>query len=169
MHAIYRSYRDLRDLHAFRMRVVSSPMRVGLPSWLQLCASITGWTLMPHRWISIPSSRSEGGADVPCFAGRHRQGQRGSVGAFYNHPKLGYSIFVNADTAPGRQTFTMAHEFAHALFHYPTVGVVSRKGDRDPKERFADAFAAHFLVPAACSVSSPSRAGERTESSPTGP
>jgi IrrE N-terminal-like domain len=75
------------------------------------------------------------------------QGSEGGSGAFYNHPKLGYSILVNADTAPGRQTFTMAHEFAHALFHYPTVGVISRKGDRDPKERFTDAFAAHFFVP----------------------
>jgi hypothetical protein len=75
------------------------------------------------------------------------RGNKGVSGAFYNHPKLGYSILVNADTAPGRQTFTMAHEFAHALFHYPTVGVVSRTGDRDPKERFADTFAAHFLVP----------------------
>ena len=75
------------------------------------------------------------------------QGSEGVSGAFYNHPELGYSILVNADTAPGRQTFTLAHEFAHALFHYPTVGVISRKGDRDPKERFADVFAAHFLVP----------------------
>ncbi|WP_166395181.1 ImmA/IrrE family metallo-endopeptidase [Rubrobacter marinus] len=75
------------------------------------------------------------------------RGSEGVSGAFYNHPKLGYSILVNADTAPGRQAFTMAHEFAHALFHYQTVGVISRKGDRDPKERFADIFAAHFLVP----------------------
>ncbi|MDP9409824.1 MAG: XRE family transcriptional regulator [Actinomycetota bacterium] len=75
------------------------------------------------------------------------RGHDGVSGAFYNHPKLGYCILVNADTTPGRQAFTLAHEFAHALFHYPTVGVISRKGDRDPKERFADAFAAHFLVP----------------------
>jgi Zn-dependent peptidase ImmA (M78 family)/DNA-binding XRE family transcriptional regulator len=75
------------------------------------------------------------------------QGTNGVSGAFYNHPRLGYSILVNADTTPGRQAFTLAHEFAHALFHYPTVGVISRKGDRDSKERFADAFAAHFLVP----------------------
>lgn len=74
-------------------------------------------------------------------------GSDGVSGAFYNHPKLGYSILVNADTAPGRQVFTLAHEFAHALFHYPNGGVISRKGDRDPKERFADAFAAHFLIP----------------------
>jgi Zn-dependent peptidase ImmA (M78 family)/DNA-binding XRE family transcriptional regulator len=76
------------------------------------------------------------------------KGSAGVSGAFYNHPKLGYSILVNSDTTPGRQAFTLAHEFAHALYHYPTVGVISRKGARDPKERFADAFAAHFLVPA---------------------
>ncbi len=68
-------------------------------------------------------------------------------GAFYNHPQLGYCILVNADTTPGRQAFTLAHEFCHALFHYPLGGLISRKGDRDAKEAFADAFAAHFLVP----------------------
>lgn len=50
-------------------------------------------------------------------------------------------------TPPRPSNLHHAHEFAHALYHYPTVGVISRKGDRDPKERFADAFAAHFLVP----------------------
>lgn len=36
---------------------------------------------------------------------------------------------------------------AHALFHYQERGLVSRTRDPDRKERFADAFAAHFLVP----------------------
>lgn len=71
----------------------------------------------------------------------------GVSGAFYNHSRLGYCILVNYDTTPGRQAFTLAHEFAHALFHYPSGGMVSWKGYRDPRERFADAFAAHFLVP----------------------
>ncbi len=75
------------------------------------------------------------------------EGWGGISGGFYNHPKLGYSILVNADTTPGRQAFTLAHEFAHALFHYPSGGLVSRKGYNDSKERFADRFAAHFLVP----------------------
>lgn len=77
-----------------------------------------------------------------------RIGDAGGVsGVFYNHPRLGSCVLVNTDTTPGRQTFTLAHEFAHALFHYQERGLVSRAGDPDRKERFADAFAAHFLVP----------------------
>jgi len=70
-------------------------------------------------------------------------------GIYYNHPRLGACILVNTDTTPGRQVFTLAHEFAHALFHHRETGLVSRAGDRDRKERFADVFAGHFLVPSA--------------------
>lgn len=72
----------------------------------------------------------------------------GISGIFYNHPQLGFTILVNTCTTPGRQTFTLAHEFAHALFHYQERGLVSRTRDPDRKERFADDFAAHLLVPA---------------------
>jgi Zn-dependent peptidase ImmA (M78 family)/transcriptional regulator with XRE-family HTH domain len=71
----------------------------------------------------------------------------GVSGVFYNHPRLGSCILVNTATTPGRQAFTLAHEFAHALFHYQERGLVSRAGDPERTERFADAFAAHFLVP----------------------
>ncbi len=71
----------------------------------------------------------------------------GVSGAFYNHPQLGYCILVNTNTTAGRQTFTLAHEFAHALFHYQERGLISRAGDTDRKESFADIFAAHFLIP----------------------
>ena len=71
----------------------------------------------------------------------------GVSGIFYNHPRLGYAILVNTCTTPGRQTFTLAHEFAHALFHYQERGLVSRTRNTDRKERFADVFAAHLLVP----------------------
>jgi Zn-dependent peptidase ImmA (M78 family)/transcriptional regulator with XRE-family HTH domain len=71
----------------------------------------------------------------------------GISGIFYNHPRLGYAILVNTCTTPGRQTFTLAHEYAHALFHYQERGLVSRTRDPDRKERFANDFAAHFLVP----------------------
>jgi Zn-dependent peptidase ImmA (M78 family)/transcriptional regulator with XRE-family HTH domain len=68
-------------------------------------------------------------------------------GAFYNHHQVGYSILVNVQCSEGRQAFTLAHEFAHALFHYPSQALVSVSGDDDPRERFANAFAAYFLVP----------------------
>ncbi len=71
----------------------------------------------------------------------------GVSGIFYNHPRLGSTVLVNTHTTPGRQTFTLAHEFAHALFHCQERGLVSRTRDTDRKERFADAFAAHFLAP----------------------
>lgn len=69
---------------------------------------------------------------------------RGISGAFLNHPQLGFSILVNSDMTPGRQAFTLAHEFAHALYHYSKGVIYSQKGE--DLERFANAFAAHFLV-----------------------
>lgn len=72
----------------------------------------------------------------------------GSIsGAFCNHPRLGFCVLVNTNTTPGRQTFTLAHEFAHALFHSQVAAVLCRADSKDPRERFADRFAAHFLVP----------------------
>ena len=73
----------------------------------------------------------------------------GVSGIFYNHPRLGYCILTNTSTTPGRQAFTLAHELAHAYFQYQETGIVSRSGAADRKEKFADNFAAHFLVPSA--------------------
>jgi Zn-dependent peptidase ImmA (M78 family) len=74
-------------------------------------------------------------------------GSKGISGVFYNHSKLGFCILVNSETIPARQSFTLAHEFAHALYHYSMFGLISRNGLDDPKEKFADTFAANFLVP----------------------
>ena len=67
-------------------------------------------------------------------------------GAFVPHDRVGFSILVNAETTPGRRQFTLAHELAHALFHgdHPYVQYAGR---REGYERFANAFAAEFLVP----------------------
>ncbi len=72
------------------------------------------------------------------------RGSDGVSGAFYNHPKLGYSILVNADTAPGRQVFTLAHEFAHALFHYP-ISVLEWVRWAVEEEELSHAQAANLL------------------------
>lgn len=72
----------------------------------------------------------------------------GISGVFHNHKKLGYCILVNAEHSLGRQSFTLAHEFGHALYHYNCSALISIKKDSNPRENFADAFATHFLVPA---------------------
>lgn len=69
-------------------------------------------------------------------------------GAFLPHDRVGFAILINAETTPGRRQFTLAHELAHALFHggRPYVGWLGRP---EAVERFADQFAAEFLVPIA--------------------
>lgn len=71
-------------------------------------------------------------------------------GAFVNHDAVGFGVLVNSQTTPGRRRFTLAHELAHALFHGDGLQVsVSFSGRREALERFANAFAAEFLVPVA--------------------
>lgn len=78
--------------------------------------------------------------------GDWQMGVQGISGAFHNHEKLGYCILVNTQNSLGRQSFTLAHEFAHALFHYNCRSVISIYKDPSPRESFADLFASHFLV-----------------------
>ena len=68
-------------------------------------------------------------------------------GVFFSHPELGPIVGLNEDQAYSRRPFTLAHELAHGLFHYDRLAVLCRMSDKAPMERFADAFAAHFLVP----------------------
>lgn len=72
---------------------------------------------------------------------------RGTVsGAFLPHDRVGFSVIVNSQTTPGRRQFTLAHELAHALFHGDHV-YIGYLGRRQMAERFANEFAAEFLVP----------------------
>lgn len=68
-------------------------------------------------------------------------------GAFYKHPDVGFSIVVNLEMTPGRRRFTLAHEIAHALLHSDHDAAVVSGAKKDPRERFADHFAAEFLMP----------------------
>lgn len=70
-------------------------------------------------------------------------------GAFYKHPKLGFSILVNLDMTRGRRRFTAVHELAHALLHSATDAIVISDIGRagDTRETYADAFAGEFLMP----------------------
>lgn len=69
-------------------------------------------------------------------------------GLFFEHPTLGAVVVVNEDQAFTRRPFTLGHELAHAMYHHDRPAILCRDGDRRPLERFAERFAAHFLVPA---------------------
>ncbi|MBI2941759.1 MAG: ImmA/IrrE family metallo-endopeptidase [Chloroflexi bacterium] len=68
-------------------------------------------------------------------------------GLSFQHPRLGPIVAINGDQAYTRWPFTMAHEFAHRLYHYDRPAILSRAADARPLEDFADRFASHFLVP----------------------
>lgn len=79
--------------------------------------------------------------------GRLERPESGVAGVFFNHGRLGFCALVNTDMSPGRQAFSLAHLYAHALYHYGERGAVCRFDGHSPLERFADTFAPHFLVP----------------------
>ena len=66
-------------------------------------------------------------------------------------------IYVNADDATNRQTFTMAHELGHWVLHrqyyishpdaYPVLPRFGSPDNSPPMEKEANHFAAHLLVP----------------------
>lgn len=66
-------------------------------------------------------------------------------------------LFVNAADGPERQSFTIAHELGHWLMHrrifvdnpdiYPVLPRFSRPVNNGPREKEANTFAAHLLVP----------------------
>ncbi|MGH2459852.1 MAG: helix-turn-helix domain-containing protein [Chloroflexota bacterium] len=84
-----------------------------------------------YKVFAIPFGQSEG-----CLSG-----------LFFLHPNLGPIVAVNEDQAYTRRPFTLAHEFAHGLYHYDRSAILCRTQDKRPLEAFADRFAGHFLVP----------------------
>ena len=67
-------------------------------------------------------------------------------------------IFINYEHSPARRLFTLAHEFAHVVFHLGREKTetkermstaVSLASCRDPIEKQANAFAAELLMPRA--------------------
>ncbi len=70
-------------------------------------------------------------------------------GIFTYSQSIGGSIMINTQNrTPGHQHFSLAHEFAHFLFHRSLCALVSSKNNSSAKEETeADLFAEHFLMP----------------------
>jgi len=70
-------------------------------------------------------------------------------GLFIHHESIGLAIFINGNQGHARNRFSIAHEYAHALFDRDcdkTI-TVSSENNNSIKEKRANAFAAAFLMP----------------------
>lgn len=74
-----------------------------------------------------------------------------SYSAMYVYdPVLGGCIAVNRSHPVERRRWSLAHEYAHFLVHRQRADLLDEQYQRLPeRERFADAFARHFLMPTA--------------------
>jgi Zn-dependent peptidase ImmA (M78 family)/transcriptional regulator with XRE-family HTH domain len=71
-------------------------------------------------------------------------------GAFTYDEYLGACFLINSAHPLRRRTFTVAHEYAHCIAHRNQLAHVDTGQSfttRNPRERFANAFAAAFLMP----------------------
>jgi Zn-dependent peptidase ImmA (M78 family)/DNA-binding XRE family transcriptional regulator len=72
----------------------------------------------------------------------------GVSGMSWWHPNAGPAILVNRNDTGRRQNWTLAHELAHLLSDHAVVMCdTTYWNTSEPRERFADAFAAEFLLP----------------------
>jgi len=72
------------------------------------------------------------------------------AGLYAYVPNFGYCILVNRQHPLDRMRWTVAHEYGHFLFdrNQPGVDYLNSPARKPYSERFADAFAANFLMPA---------------------
>ena len=73
----------------------------------------------------------------------------GLDGAFYYDKKnKNAKILINSNRSKGKQIFTAAHEFCHYLIDKEEQIILEyAEQEKSPREKRADAFAAHFLLP----------------------
>jgi Zn-dependent peptidase ImmA (M78 family)/DNA-binding XRE family transcriptional regulator len=65
-------------------------------------------------------------------------------------PALGCCLYINRKHPPERRRVSMVHEYGHGIVdrHKPAIDYLFTSGRKPANERFADAFAAAFLMPA---------------------
>ncbi|MBI4232721.1 ImmA/IrrE family metallo-endopeptidase [Candidatus Peregrinibacteria bacterium] len=69
-------------------------------------------------------------------------------GMFTFDEKIGGCILINTNPTVGNQLFSLAHEYAHFVFHKKKLGIISFKKEEDTlDERLANCFASNFLMP----------------------
>ena len=74
--------------------------------------------------------------------------ERGIFGMFTFDENRGGCILVNANPTRGNQLFSLAHEYAHFIFHKERLGIISFEKEKNTLyERLANIFTSEFLMP----------------------
>jgi Zn-dependent peptidase ImmA (M78 family) len=87
-------------------------------------------------------------------------------GALAHDEDCGVCFLINSNNPSKRRTFTIAHEYAHCIAHRNQLAHIDYREafeSQNQNERFADAFAAAFLMPQGAVIEflSQLRAGEK--------
>ena len=151
-HELCRSYRDLRKL-------VRAPEMPGPPDY-----SSSKLTTLDHAEELAEAERSSmrlNGQPIKDICDL-LEGKRGIKafhlpedperfsGAFTYDEQLGACFLINSRHPSRRRTFTVAHEYAHCIAHRDELAHIDTCPTfelKNPRERFANAFAACFLMP----------------------
>ncbi len=93
-------------------------------------------------------------------------------GAFAKDDACGACFLINSSNPSRRRTFTIAHEYAHCIAHRDKLAHIDYSEtfeDKNQNERFANAFAAAFLMPrgAVIEVLNQMRSGEEVPTAMT--
>jgi Zn-dependent peptidase ImmA (M78 family)/transcriptional regulator with XRE-family HTH domain len=151
-HELCRSYRDLRKL-------VGAPEIPGPPDY-----SSSRLTTLDHAEELAEAERGSLGLNGQPIKDicDLLEGKRGIKifhlpedperfsGAFTYDEQLGACFLINSHHSNRRRTFTVAHEYAHCIAHRNQLAHIDTCLTfeiKNPRERFANAFAACFLMP----------------------
>jgi len=151
-HELCRSYRDLRKL-------VRAPEMPSPPDY-----STSRLTALDQAEELAEAERSSLGLNgqpikdiCDLLEGKRRvkifhlpEEPEGFCGAFTYDEQLGACFLVNSRHPKRRRTFTVAHEYAHCIAHRNQLAHIDTCPafeTKNPRERFANAFAAAFLMP----------------------
>ena len=151
-HELCRSYRDLRKL-------VRAPEMPSPPDY-----SISRLTTLDQAEELAGVERSSLGLNgqpikdiCDLLGGKNRvkifhlpEDPEGFSGAFTYDEQLGACFLINSHHPKRRRTFTVAHEYAHCIAHRDQLAHIDTCPafeTKSPRERFANAFAAAFLMP----------------------
>lgn len=151
-HELCRNYKDLISL-------IGAPIMPGVPDY-----SGTGLSTLKQAEELAETERSKLGLNGQPIKDINElfESKRGVKifslpenpdifsGAFAYDEELGPCFLINSLQPKLRRTFTMAHEYGHCIVHRNQLAHIDAHPLLDktsPKERFANAFAAAFLMP----------------------